>query len=272
MSVRMKIPKLTMASVSEWSAWMRAASRPESTIKLRTYHLRRFAGDHDGQLWPVTTETMINWLGNPAWSVETRRSMASSLRGLYRWAAATGRIPADPAALLPPSLTRRHLARPAPEEVIEQAVEHATPRVALMLQLAARQGLRRAEIAQIHSSDLFRDLEGWSLRVRGKGGRDRLVPLHDDLADRLRHRPPGWLFPGQDGHLSPPYVGKLMSRALGERWTAHTLRHRFATRTHRAGADVLVLQQLLGHAKTDTTRIYVQISQAELRRAVLEAA
>lgn len=141
-----------------------------------------------------------------------------------------------------------------------------------MLRLAAEAGLRRGEVARLESSDLIEDLVGYSLRVVGKGERVRIVPLKDDLAREVRlsvRDGRAYLFPGKDnGHLSPGYVGKIISRLLPEGCTMHALRHRFATRVHNATGDLLTTQQLLGHASPATTQLYVLIAQDRLRAAI----
>src|SRR5690606_22561104 len=75
----------------------------------------------------------------------------------------------------------------------------APPRETLMLRLAAEMGLRRGEVAQVHTDDVLDDLIGWSLVVHGKGGRDRVVPMPGTLARAIQDRPRGYLFPGDYG-------------------------------------------------------------------------
>jgi integrase len=156
---------------------------------------------------------------------------------------------------------------------VKVAMIAADARTRLMLVLAVRQGLRRGEIALVHSDDVIEDLAGWTLRVHGKGRKDRDVPLAEDVATMLRTLPSGWAFPGgTDGHLSAGHVGVLMARALPGDLTAHTLRHSFATKAYAATRDLLAVQELLGHARPDTTRTYVQLPDDALRRAVAGAA
>ncbi len=138
-----------------------------------------------------------------------------------------------------------------------------------MLRLAAELGLRRGEVARVHSRDVLDDDGGWSLLVHGKGNRDRVVPMPDPLADAIRSRPAGYLFPGDDdGHLSPKRVGALVSGLLPPGVTMHALRHRFATRAYTVGRDLFAVQELLGHASPDVTRRYVLTTQAEMRATV----
>ena len=161
--------------------------------------------------------------------------------------------------------------RPTPERVYEAALRRSDDRVKLILRLAHDAGLRRAEIAVVHSEDLFEDLDGWSLRVHGKGRRERDVPLTPRLALELRSLPSGWAFPGDDGgHLSPRWIGKLATTALPDEWTLHTLRHSFGSRVY-AHADLAVAQDALGHASPATTRIYVVVPNQRVRAAVMAA-
>jgi len=221
--------------------------------------------------WELTTDDLVDWTGAQPWARETRRSVRSSLRVFYSWAVATKRLRTSPADALPVVPSRPPDPRPAPEDAYLAALRTADPRVRLMLRLAGEAGLRRGEVCRVHSRDLMRDLLGWSLRVRGKGDRVRVVPITNELADELRRRGPGYAFPGDDhGHLSAWWTGRLVARALPDNLTMHTLRHRFATRAYAATSDLLAVQQLLGHASPATTRAYVRVDDA-VRRALVEA-
>jgi integrase len=142
-----------------------------------------------------------------------------------------------------------------------------------MIALAALQGLRRAEIARVHMRDLVQDDGGWVLIVRGKGDKERPVPVRDDVVALIRaEQRSGWLFPGHDhGHLSAHWVGRLVAAALPDGWSAHPLRTLFASRVYAGSGDLLALQDLLGHASPETTRAYVRLSDGALRRAVTAA-
>jgi len=97
------------------------------------------------------------------------------------------------------------------------------------------------------------------------------VPIGDDLAAAIAGADE-WLFPGdEDGHLSPRWVGKLMAGALPDHWTAHTLRHRFATRAYRGSRNLRAVQTLLGHSSVATTERYTAVDDAEVRAAAMSA-
>jgi integrase/recombinase XerC len=108
-----------------------------------------------------------------------------------------------------------------------------------------------------------------------------VVPISESLAALLRqgaagHMPgtpaDGWLFPsGIGGHLTPHYVGELVGGVLPDRWTMHTLRHRFATRAYRGTRNLRAVQVLLGHASIATTERYTAVDDTEVRAAMIAA-
>ena len=159
--------------------------------------------------------------------------------------------------------------RPAPDHVLLAGLRDTDERARLAVEIIDAAGLRRAECAALRSSDIVDTFDGTAIRVTGKGGHEREVPIPDRIAWRIRAAD-GYVFPspyGQARHLSPAYLGKLVSWALPGDWTAHTLRHRYATRVYRACRDIRVVQELLGHARIETTIRYVGISDDRLRDA-----
>lgn len=263
------------AALSDWTLFAHCQGWADSTIRTRLDQLRHLArriGVDDP--WQVEPLYLATWFGRQRWAVETRRAHRTTYRGFYGWALATGRVLESPAVALPrvrPAVPRP---RPTPDQAYRVALAGAGRRERIMLRLAAETGLRRAEVAQVWPArDLLEDLDGWSLVVHGKGGKDRVVPLPALLAADLRALPAGWAFPGDvDGHLSPRWVGTLVGRLLPEGWTMHSLRHRFADRTHEVERDLVVVQELMGHASIVTTRAYVPVRRDRLRATVEAAA
>lgn len=246
---------------------LQAAAKSPQTVYLRTWQLRRLAEALPGSLRSATTADLARYLTGHGWSPATIYSVRATMRDFYRWMVTSRRIRRNPAADLPPVRVPRREPRPAPESALREARGDA--RAQLMLDLAARQGLRRAEIAAIHSRDLVPDLDGWSLIVHGKGSRERTIPLHPFLADRIRQAGPGWLFPSpRGGHLTPGRVGVIISGALADGWTAHSLRRRFATQVNDGSHDLRAVQRLLGHASVATTERYVATGREQLRDAI----
>lgn len=261
------------AAIDEWTGYAHTRGWASTTIGTRRDHLRVVARRIGVGPWSVEPLQLVAWFNRQRWSTETRRGHRATLRSFYGWAASTGRVVESPALSLPRVRPAPPRPRPTPDAVYVRALATATPRERLMVRLGAEIGLRRAEVAQVHSGDLFADLDGWSLVVHGKGGKQRTLPLPPLLAAELRSLPAGWAFPGDvGGHLSPRWVGTLVSRLMPAPWTMHTLRHRFADRTHQVEHDLVIVQELLGHASIVTTRAYVPVRRDRLRSTVEAAA
>lgn len=262
-----------LTDITAWTTYLTAAGHSPRTVALRRRQLMRLGRDHAGRdPWALTAEELVTWLGGHDWSADTRRSHRAALRSFYAWGRATGRTAASPAEALPSAPARPGRPRPLEDEVILEAHARADERDRLLIELGADVGLRACEMATLHTDNVRRLSEGWTLTVLGKGGKWRTVPVSDELGRRLRRRPPGWVFPGRDGgHLSAPYVSKRLSAALGTAGTGHQLRHRFATAAYAAERDLRAVQELLGHASPTTTAIYTRSPDEALRRAVASA-
>lgn len=256
-----------------WLEWLKAGGVTPEGLKLRAYQITRFAREMTGQgPWDVTDDDLAAWLGAREWSRETLRSYRSVLRSFYGWAHANGLSDVDPSRLLRKVPAMRGAPRPAPERAIEDALAAADERQYLILMLGAHAGLRRAEIAALHTQDLFVEEDGYSLIVHGKGGKDRLIPLLDDVARIIRETEPGWVFPnGMGSHLTPAHVGVILRGVLPPGVTCHQLRHRFASIVYQRTKDLRAVQELLGHSSVATTQVYTQIGHHARRAAVLAA-
>lgn len=259
-------PELWIDAVNYWSAWLVAAGLRRRTVELRRYQIGHLAESFlNRSPWSLRTNDLAGWLAAQDWSPETRKSFRSALRSFYRWGVMTGQTRRDPTAGLPAVRTLTPPPRPVPDHVLECALAGASDRDRLVLLLAACAGLRCAEIAELR----WDDITATALRIRGKGGRVRLVPLHPRLAVELRTGGAGYVFPGQSGEpITPGHVGVIARRALGGGWSAHTLRHRFATRAYAGTRDLLAVQALLGHADPATTKRYTQLADDTLTAAV----
>ena len=268
------VPDAWREPIDLWLAHLISTGASEQSVKTRRDHGRRIARALGGCPSKVTGERLIAWAACQRWARETRRSVYYSARSLFGYLHASGRIEGSPAAALPAVRPTEPRPRPTPEVIYRTALADVTqPRVRVALRLAAEAGLRRTEVSLVHADDIEPDILGWTLIAHGKGGKDRRVPLADDLArEVIVQCDGGWLLPGRiDGHLSGAYVGKLVARALPGIWTMHTLRHRFGTRAAEGG-DLIAVQQLLGHASVATTQRYVLRPDDALRRAAKLAA
>lgn len=251
-----------MGNVESFVKSMRARGLRGETIKLRRYHVERAVevlGDAP-EAWQ--RDAVEDYLAAPSWAPATRRSNHASLKAFLRWCPAVegvGVLEDIPATRVP-----RSLPRPAADADILEALRRAGEREQLMLELMAYGGLRRGEVATVRGEDVL----GEWLRVVGKGGHVRMVPLPRHLAARIARRGEGWLFPGQiDGHLSARRVGELVGELLPEGVTGHALRHRYGTAAYQGSHDIIAVQRLLGHAKLDTTMIYTEVEPTATRSA-----
>lgn len=251
---------------------MLARGRSPRTVQLRDLHLRRIARDLDPLTpWDVTLDDLLDWFAARPMSAASRRTLQSSVRAFYAWAVESGHLDHDPARTLPAIRQSPPSPHPVAEVSVRAAIAAADPRERLMIRMGAELGMRRAEIAQARTSDLFDRGGHWSLLVHGKGSRDRVLPLPDGLAATIRAMPAGYLFPSDaspTGHLSPATVGKLLGRLLPDGVSAHALRHRFATRAYALDRDIFAVQRLLGHASPETTQRYVASADDDLRSTV----
>lgn len=248
-----------------------AGGRSPGTITVRLSHARRCLSAVGKPVGAITREDLTGWLAAGEWGPAARASARSSVRSLFAWLAASGRIEHSPAEDLPRVAIPRGVPRPAPDVTVARAIALSDPTVALAVEIMAAAGLRRAECARVRAVDVEPFGRGWGLRVAGKGGHVRVVPISPSLAARIRARG-GWIFPGgQDGHVSAGWLGKLVSRALPAGVTPHKLRHRYATVTYSDSHDLRAVQELLGHASIATTQIYVGVQGDDVARAAAAA-
>lgn len=252
-----------------------AAGHRPNTIAARRQQLQHLARRVEVGPWALDHRQLVAYLGAQEWARETRRNRVSGIEGFYDWAAQRKLIarkarPTKGLAKLKPSDPQP---RPVPDQVYLEALIRADPDEALWIDLAAEHGLRRAEIACMHSTDIVPTLLGYDLIVHGKGGKDRLVPLTAAMARALLERGEGWLWPGNDGgHVSARWLGKRVNRLLSGAWTIHKLRHRAATRFYvTAQGDPYVVAELMGWASIAMVRTYVKLPDDRLRNVVESA-
>ena len=256
-------------SINGWTDTLRAAGLSAQTIKSRRYKMVHLAtllmpsGPED-----VTTEQIVQAFARQQWKPETRKAYRNTISSFFRWLHKSGRRSDDPSLDVPRVKKPHAHPRPCPDRYIAAAMEKATSSEKLMIRLGAECGLRRGEIARVHSDDVVADSAGRSLIVRGKGDKQRIVPLPDDLAGIIMDAR-GYLFPGRfGGHVEESYIGDHISRLLPDGYAAHTLRHRFATTAYAATHDLFVVAELLGHESVETTEHYVAMPDGRLREAM----
>ncbi len=210
----------------------------------------------------------------------------SAVKSFYRWLKREGRIEEDPALLIERPKTGRPLPKTLTEADVEAllaAPDVSTPlglRDRAMLELIYATGLRVTELVTLTQSQI--NPRQGLVRVIGKGDKERLVPLGEEalhwLARYLREARPLLLGDNQE-LLFPSRRGTCMTRqtfwhrikqmamvaGVEKKLSPHTLRHAFATHLLNHGADLRVVQLLLGHSDLSTTQIYTHVAQQRLQ-------
>ncbi|MDW4572194.1 site-specific tyrosine recombinase XerD [Microbacterium sp. M3] len=267
--------------------------------------LREQGVQETGAVTPTMLSSFIadRAAAQPPMAASSLARLQSSVRGLHRFLAREGIETADPSVNLRPPKQPRRLPKALTIDQVEQLLDAAGPapstgadaaaatggapgdllglRDRALLELLYATGARVSEIVQLDVDDLA---HGDVLRVRGKGSKERIVPVgsyartavdayltraRPELSRRGRATPR--LFLGARGAPLSRQSAWLVIHSAAERAqltahvSPHTLRHSFATHLLQGGADVRVVQELLGHASVATTQIYTYVSVDALR-------
>jgi integrase/recombinase XerD len=293
---------------------MVAAERGGGANTLEAYSrdlddLANYLATRDHTVSSATTADLRAYLGALADRGFAASSVArrlSAIRQLYRFLFAEGYLDGDPAAIIEGPKRGRPLPKVLSVAEVDRLIAAArqavdAPRTATglarlralrlmcLLELLYASGLRISELIALPASAARRD--DHMLIVRGKGGKERLVPLNDAAKSAMRDYRAAfiqwsrdgdrtfqsrWLFPsfGEGGHLTRQHAArelKELAVAAGlrpEQVSPHVLRHAFASHLLHNGADLRVVQTLLGHADISTTQIYAHVLDERLKSLV----
>ncbi len=217
----------------------------------------------------------------------TQARLHSSLKRFYQFALRVARIAADPTARLEPPKRSQRFPKTLSEEDVELLLAQPDPATALglrdraMLEALYASGLRVTELTRLKLAELSFDMG--VVRIFGKGSKERLVPLGEEaiawlqryIAESrgalLRGRDSDYVFvTGRGGPMTRQAFWHLLRRHAaqaipGKALSPHTLRHAFATHLLNHGADLRVVQMLLGHADISTTQIYTHVARERLK-------
>lgn len=249
------------------------------------------------QLADIDLEALREWLWRATQRGDARATLArrtAAARGLFGWAAEEGLVAIDPSLRLVAPKRGRTLPQVATAEGVRVMLDGLAERAAAggavdlrdhaMLEVLYASAVRVSELTGLDRDDV--DLDRATLRVLGKGSKERVVPFgvparraieayltrgRPALMERVRGSDPGAaLFLGVRGaRISPRAVYDVVARDLGEvlgtsAVGAHALRHSAATHLLDGGADLRAVQELLGHASLGTTQIYTHVSSERL--------
>ena len=257
----------------------------------------RWLGAHGSSLARCGREELFRYLGErgskggttgKGYKARSNARLLSSLRHFYRAMVRDGRLTVDPTLLLDAPKLPRNLPKALAESEIESLL-HAPPDTPLglrdraMLELMYASGLRVSELVGITAAQV--NLRQGVLRVIGKGGKERLVPLGDEAAHWLgryvNEARPALLKGARSEALFVSNRRAAMTRQMfwtlvkkhataagipAKRISPHVLRHSFATHLLNHGADLRALQLMLGHSSLSTTQIYTLVAKEGLKR------
>lgn len=273
-------------------------NRSDLTAAAYVRDIRAFASwlgiDPEAMLCPgaVTANDIRDWLGHSAARGNrppSLRRKTQSLRAFFRWACRIGKIDRNPADEVTPAKLPKHLPDiikvPEMESLLDfdPGDDIHLRRLHLCLNMLYSLGLRQAELLGLTDADLRYSGPNADLHVRGKGNKERVVPVPGPLLEEIR----GWqklrdahftdlptpapIIAGVHGNWSKESLYKAVHTALAgssaARKSPHILRHSFATAMLSNGANIDAVRQLLGHASLATTQLYTHLSMSELREA-----
>jgi len=275
------------------SAWAERGLS-ENTLRSYRYDLRQLAEQLETQgrnLANARREDLLGFLAEQVRSGRSPRSVSrylSCFRQFYRWQVREGRSPGDPTSLIENPKLGRGLPKALSEQQVTallEAPDTSTPlglRDRTMLELMYATGLRVSELVTLGMVNV--NLNQSVVRVSGKGGKERLVPLGEEsfswLQRYLREARPALLGAGssrrmfvtarKSGMTRQAFWYAIRKHALAAGITQdvspHMLRHSFATHLLNHGADLRVVQLLLGHSDLSTTQIYTHIAREGLKQ------
>ncbi len=272
----------------------------EHTLEAYLSDLKKFLDHLDGQKLEtrpdrIDTEairTFIGALQDAGISIATQARTVSSIKAFFRFLLHEGVIEQDPSALIEmPRSERKFPDVLSPEEIdrVLKGIDLSHPlghRNKAIIELLYGCGLRVSELLSLRISDLHFD-EGY-VRIRGKGNKERLVPMgtatasavreylhHERQAQRSAHRQEDVLFLNQKGKgLSRVMIFNIVRNTardagIGKKVSPHTYRHSFATHLVEGGADLMAVREMLGHASVTTTEIYSHLDRQYLQEELV---
>ena len=271
--------------------WMERGLSDNTLVAYRA-DLQRFGGWLDargGSLPRAQATDILEYLGTRSGrSVRSTARRLSTLRRYYQYLAREGRIRTDPTAAIDAPRPGRSLPRSLTEEEVEALLQVPDTKRAsgmrdrAMLEVLYATGLRVSELVGLRLDQV--NLRQGVVRVIGKGNKERLVPLGEEAVDWLgryvrgaraelfRGAPDATLFPGTRNrpltrqafwHAIRRYARRA---GIAKPISPHVLRHAFATHLLNHGADLRVVQMLLGHSDISTTQIYTHVARERLKK------
>lgn len=249
--------------------WLRAAGRSTSTIRDRRRALLHADRTLPWGLDESDEDEIAAYLANDEWATWTRYTYWGHLAGFYAWAATRRYLTLDPMADMPRPKQGQVIPKPCTDAELALALTAPAQPWRTAVMLAAYAGLRCGEIANARREDIV----DFRLRVLGKGGKVRVVPISDHLWPAIAEVKSGHLVTRKGEPITPAQLTRDQRSAfrrlgLPDSFHLHGARHWFATRVLQSGADIRVVQELLGHASLQTTQGYTAVTDERMAAAV----
>lgn len=274
----MSVLPLGDSVLEEWSDWMRAAGLAPKTVHERPQLIARLESYLGRPATTATTRDLLKFLGAQNWGQSTRHTHQTTLKAFYGWATKQGIIADDPTTRLPKVRVPRPAPRPITRDQLDAmlALPGLHSRTRSMIILCAYQGLRVHETAKFASWHL--DLSSRSVEVTGKGSVTEYLPASEHVLREAElysgYWFPNWKankrFAAGEGHILGNSVSNIISQVMkraGVPGTPHSLRHFYATELLRNGVDIRIIQRLMRHASLNSTQIYTQVLDDQMRDA-----
>lgn len=259
---------LSAEDAAVFSAWLRSWGAAETTVRARLSLLTTLSTELD----PLTADAsqLATWLGNMAFSQWTRVTYFSHMRSLFEWLRKSGRRADDPTEEMRRPKEPRRKPRPLTPAEVVRVLSAASGDERTWVSLGLFAGLRSFEIAKFRGEDIGPD----ELFVRGKGGKDAILPTHPALWHLAQSYPrTGFWFPSNSltGHVNATNLTTRVTRLLtsvGVEGSTHRCRHTYGTNLLRNGANIRVVQELMRHESLATTAGYLQVEESERVAAI----
>jgi len=251
--------------IDGYLAYLRSKSASDNTISDRRRTLLVLDRDLPYCLEEASPEELVAWLWRDGLSIGSRETYYGCIAGFYRWAYRVGYFDFDPTEDIPRPKVPQRLPRPVTDEQLHDLLARAADPYRLWCLLAAYAGLRCVEISRLrreHVNERTITIE------RGKGNKPRVVPTHPAIWTEVSGLHAGPIT-DRDAHRVSIHFVLYASRTLKLKGVSlHRLRHWFGTNVQRKGKDILVTQQLMGHANPATTAGYALVSAEDTWLAV----